>query len=98
MKILPWYQDKWLSPNGRFLKYDKLEHFIRDIGTGFIFGVIPSIIFNVVYEYIDGTRPYYLNSPIEGFSIKDLIAGLCGTLLGVYIRFKLTKIIYYGVF
>jgi len=81
MKFLPWKKDTFASKNGYLLIYDKLEHFIRDAVVSFIFGLAAALIFNIVWEWVDGTRPWAMGSDIEGFSFKDFLAGLAGALL-----------------
>ena len=88
-KLLEWKKDKWNSKHGDVLPYDKVEHFIRDgiitlIGL-FVFeelryAVIVSIGFNILYEVYNGYVPYD-GEHIQGFSIKDFLAGITGTIL-----------------
>ena len=80
---MPFEQDHWLSRQGNVLPFDKIEHLIRDAAICFVFGYFEALIFNLVYECIDGTRPYALNGSVAGFSIKDFIAGLVGANLVV---------------
>ena len=73
--------DLWLSRQGNVLRFDKLEHFIRDACICFIFGYAAALLFNLVCECIDGTRPYSESGHVAGFSIYDFIAGFIGASL-----------------
>ncbi len=92
-RFLPWSEDDWKSTNGHLLKYDKLEHFLRDLIlllyaalwfglSGLVLGLWLSFI--LLWEVRDGLRPYD-GVNIEGFSIKDVLAGLMGGFTGIII-------------
>lgn len=85
MKFITWKQDDWRSPNGNILKYDKVEHFIRDFVICLLFGFFAAVVFNYIWECIDGTRPWEEGKQVEGFSPKDALAGLAGALCGLLI-------------
>ncbi len=93
LKFLPWNQDRWKSTNGHILKYDKLEHFIRDfivlLAGALLFGLNGAVLggwflFIVLWEVKDGLRPYD-GKNIEGFSWKDMLAGLMGGFAAIIV-------------
>jgi len=93
MVFLDWHKDRWMSRNGSIFIYDKLEHFILGIlgaailclflGTWlvFLFGILASVL----WEIKDGLLPYNEQGNIEGFSWKDLLAGIAGIIIGLLI-------------
>jgi len=85
-KIMPWKIDRWNSTDGIILKSDKLEHAIRDgalyygcrelklsVKTSFIL----TTSFAVAWEVRDG----FAWRKTDGFSSKDLLAGVAGQLI-----------------
>ena len=93
MKILPWNQDKWDSRQGSVLSWDKLEHFIRDfvilLALLIVFGFSPWVFavwaaWIILYEVKDGIVPYD-GKHIQGFSIKDALAGFIGGFFAVIV-------------
>ena len=97
VKFLEWGEDRWGSRNGSVLEYDKVEHFMRDFGISVVFGFIPALVFNLVWEYVDGTRPWALGQEVEGWSMKDFIAGSVGAITGQGVRILLKMGIVMGV-
>ncbi|HED09269.1 MAG TPA: hypothetical protein ENJ10_01140 [Caldithrix abyssi] len=92
-RFLPWTEDKWKSRNGHLLKYDKLEHFIRDfillLSAALLFGLNAPVLggwlaFILLWEVRDGLRPYD-GKNIEGFSVKDVLAGLMGGFVSIIV-------------
>ena len=87
IKILHWKDDRWLSRHGNILPWDKAEHFIRDSVIVFFFQIwtwpitafFIALWFNVTWEVKDGIRPYDDFGHVQGFSFKDLIAGMLGS-------------------
>lgn len=86
MKLLPWKEDRWLSKNGSILPWDKAEHLLRDYAICNAFGLFEAIIFNLLWEFLDGVRPWREDGGVEGFSIKDMLAGLAGAAIGYFIK------------
>lgn len=89
IKFLKWRDDRWLSRSGYVLRYDKAEHFLRDMIISVLFGMVVAVLFNLVWEWVDGTRPWAEGKGVEGFSFKDFIAGLLGAGLGFGLRWWL---------
>ncbi len=85
-KVMSWRNDRWNSTDGILLKSDKLEHAIRDgalyygcrelklsVKTSFIL----TTSFAVAWEVRDG----FAWRKTDGFSSKDLLAGVAGQLI-----------------
>jgi len=85
-KFMPWRADRWNSSDGWILKSDKAEHAIRD---GFIFWALGKT--NLVGQYRFGVttilatgweiRDGFRWRHTDGFSFKDLFAGIAGQVL-----------------
>lgn len=75
------------------LVYDKMEHFLLGIIGAFIlqffladwFVLLIGFIAAFLWEIKDGLLPYDEQGNIEGFSWKDLIAGIFGVVLWLLI-------------
>lgn len=85
MKFIPWKQDNWLSREGTFLPFDKLEHFLSGL-LGFLFLTLfftPLQSFAIVF--VTAALWEVRDGYITGFSWKDLIAGVAGLMTGLLI-------------
>lgn len=93
MIFLDWKKDSWFSRNGSILVYDKLEHFFIGIIGSFILHfffadwllLLIGFIAAFLWEIKDGLLPYDEQGNIEGFSWKDLLAGIAGIVIGLLI-------------
>jgi len=86
IKLLPWKRDRWNSTDGNIIKYDKVEHIIRDcvtlLASLLIWGLAWPVFVSwaawiIGYEIKDGLVPYD-GVHIQGFSIKDAMASFSG--------------------
>ncbi len=97
LRWLNWKDDKWLSPHGAILHYDKMEHLLASaalayVGTFFIpllMACIVALLIGFLWEYKDGLMPYekYGWFGGEGFSWKDLIADFVGIVIVFSLKF-----------
>lgn len=93
MIFLDWKKDSWFSKNGSLLVYDKLEHSLLGIIGAFILQfffadwllLLIGFIAAFLWEIKDGLLPYDEQGNIEGFSWKDLLAGIAGIIIGLLI-------------
>jgi len=83
---MPWKYDRWLSTDGVVLRYDKLEHAVRDgalfyllskTGTSNLVCFLVTTAVAVVWEIRDG----FAWRETDGFSYKDLLAGSAGQIV-----------------
>jgi len=89
-RTLDWKNDKWNSPNGHFIKYDKIEHCLASAGLTISFMAFDeknwkyALLSGFLWEVKDSLFPYekYGQWGGEGFSSKDLIADMAGVAIG----------------
>lgn len=95
-KVMSWKNDRWNSTDGILLKSDKLEHAIRD--GAFYYGCrelnlsaktsfILTTSFAVAWEVRDG----FAWRKTDGFSSKDLLAGVAGQIASHFVRSLITS-------
>jgi len=90
-RTLDWNKDKWNSPKGHFLRYDKIEHCIGSAGLTISLTTLDekngwkyTLLAGFLWEVKDGFMPFekYGHWGGEGFSTKDLIADVIGVAIG----------------
>lgn len=90
-KVMSWKNDRWKSTDGILLKSDKLEHAIRDgaiyygcreLNLSAKTSLILTTSFAVVWEVRDG----FAWRKTDGFSSKDLLAGVAGQITSHFVR------------
>lgn len=90
-KVMSWKNDRWNSADGILLKSDKLEHAIRDgalyygcreLNLSAKTSLILTTSFAVVWEVRDG----FAWRKTDGFSSKDLLAGVAGQITSHFVR------------
>ena len=89
-RINNWRNDKWNTQSGAYIKYDKAEHFVGSfILTGALKPISPkynwaiSFSLHLIYEFKDALchNEDFGKWGGEGFSAKDLLAGVGGIIL-----------------
>lgn len=88
MKFKAWKYDYWMSKEGNFLTFDKLEHFLYSflVGVAALFITWHASLFSFIVlsfgkEFYDGVH-VLKNGNIQGWSWKDVIANLVGYSCG----------------